>query len=181
MIMIVAAAQMVAQAKDILNTHLSQIIVYVHSSNGQPPICAEAFASGMFANAGVGIQWQMGWGKAHFQKQPILIDITASTPKMLYPGALAYTKLDEGVHVRIFMDRIETVGDACWTNKLLAHVLVHEITHVLEGGRHHSEHGIMKAHWTIEDLLRIRWKPLPFDPQDMALIHEGLARSAQRP
>ena len=181
MTMMVAAAQMVAQPKHILNAHLSPVTVYVHASVGRPPICAEALASEMFTNAGVRIHWEIGWGKADRQKQPILIDITANTPKMLHPGALAYAQLHEGVHIRIFKDRIDTIDDACWTNKLLAHVLVHEITHVLEGGSHHSEHGIMKAHWTIEDFLQMRWKTLPFDLHDVALIHDGLARSRQRP
>ena len=35
---------------------------------------------------------------------------------------------------------------------LLAHVLVHEITHVLEGVDRHTGQGVMKARWTEDDL-----------------------------
>jgi hypothetical protein len=60
-------------------------------------------------------------------------------------------------------------------NTLLAHVLVHEITHILEGIPHHSQDGVMKAHWTPQDIVRMASRPLPFDPQDVALIQYGLA------
>ena len=61
------------------------------------------------------------------------------------------------------------------TAMLLAHVLVHEITHILEGVNWHSEVGVMKAHWTADDLMQMMYKPLPFDPQDVLLIRKGLA------
>jgi hypothetical protein len=54
----------------------------------------------------------------------------------------------EGVHVTVLYDRVyQTAPDAARRPLLLAHVLVHEITHVLQGVEHHSESGIMKAHW----------------------------------
>jgi hypothetical protein len=57
---------------------------------------------------------------------------------------------------------------------VLAHVLVHEITHVLEGIDRHSATGIMKAHWNYNDYLEMRRKPLPFAHEDVNLIYDGL-------
>jgi hypothetical protein len=57
---------------------------------------------------------------------------------------------------------------------LLAHVLVHEITHLLEGIDRHSESGVMKAHWSSDDTLEMAWKPLAFTEEDKYLIHRGL-------
>ena len=58
---------------------------------------------------------------------------------------------------------------------VLAHVMAHEITHVLEGIGRHSQTGVMRAHWRGGDYREMRSKPLPFAPEDVCLIHEGLA------
>ena len=57
---------------------------------------------------------------------------------------------------------------------ILAHVLVHEITHILQGIDRHSESGVMKASWTNQDYKAMAWKPLPFTPQDTRLLQLGL-------
>jgi hypothetical protein len=63
---------------------------------------------------------------------------------------------------------------------LLAHVLVHEITHVLEGISRHSATGIMKDRWDDNDYSEMRRKPLRFAQEDVNLIYDGLkARQAR--
>ena len=57
---------------------------------------------------------------------------------------------------------------------VLAHVLVHEITHALEGVSRHAETGIMKAHWTLADYKQMA-KMLDFTPVDVNMIHYRLA------
>jgi hypothetical protein len=58
-------------------------------------------------------------------------------------------------------------------------VMVHEITHLLEGVCRHSESGIMKAFWTDEDKSGMRGHPMPFAAEDVELIGTGLkARAA---
>jgi hypothetical protein len=61
---------------------------------------------------------------------------------------------------------------------LLAHVMAHEITHLLEGFAGHSETGVMKARWDAGDLRRMAVKPLLFDVEDVYLIQDGLRVSA---
>jgi hypothetical protein len=58
---------------------------------------------------------------------------------------------------------------------LLAHVLVHEITHILQGVTRHSAEGVMKAQWTQEDLSSMLRKSLEFTSLDVDLIHDGMA------
>src|ERR1022692_2423743 len=60
------------------------------------------------------------------------------------------------------------------TRLAMAHVLVHEITHVLEGISRHSSTGIMKAQWNKNDFFEMRRKPLPFAQEDVNLIYDGL-------
>ena len=63
---------------------------------------------------------------------------------------------------------------------VLAHVLAHEITHILEDIPRHSESGVMKAWWTIADCDEMRRRPLAFASEDIELIHLGLAARARR-
>jgi len=57
---------------------------------------------------------------------------------------------------------------------VLGHVIVHEVTHILQGLMRHSESGIRKAQWTGVDYQEMTWKPLQFTDEDVMLIHSGL-------
>ena len=139
---------------------------------------AQEIASRMFASAGVTINWRRE--SRHCPAQGIEISISKRTPEDLKPGALAYALPYEGAHVQLFYDRIvETSGPALLPS-LLAHVLVHEITHILQGNSRHSAQGIMKARWELEDYVQMKSKPLAFAGEDIALIREGLAVRARR-
>jgi len=59
-------------------------------------------------------------------------------------------------------------------------VLVHEITHILQGVDRHSAQGVMKAQWDDNDYSAMAWKPLPFSPIDVELINRGLATRVAR-
>jgi hypothetical protein len=63
---------------------------------------------------------------------------------------------------------------------VLAHVLVHEITHILQASNGHSEQGIMKAHWDAGDYFQMRSKPLEFTDHDVRQIYLGLAARKAR-
>jgi hypothetical protein len=73
--------------------------------------------------------------------------------------------------IQVFYDRIQY---AKAPGRVLAHVLVHEITHVLQGIARHSSTGIMKASWDRDDFDRMRYTTLPFTEEDIALIRRGL-------
>lgn len=59
---------------------------------------------------------------------------------------------------------------------LLAHVLVHEIVHVLTGDGGHSPAGMMKAHWNPADCDEMLRRGLPFTPADAVLARAGAER-----
>src|SRR5262249_9037943 len=58
--------------------------------------------------------------------------------------------------------------------RLLAHVLAHEIGHVLQRNNAHSESGVMKAHWTADDLGSMARRPLEFSEVDRQSIRATL-------
>lgn len=131
---------------------------------------AQGLAAQMFAGIGVKIDWRGGRPFAG-QKRAIEIELVDNAPKSLRPGAMAYAMPYEGVHIQIFRDRIKKPPSPY---RVLAHVMVHEITHILEGVVRHSDEGIMKARWSDDDFGAMGVKPLSFAPEDVLMIHEGL-------
>jgi hypothetical protein len=56
--------------------------------------------------------------------------------------------------------------------------MTHEITHILQGISRHSLTGVMKAHWDAHDFAQMAYQPLPFAPEDVDLIQQGLLTQA---
>jgi hypothetical protein len=133
---------------------------------------AETLASRMFAAIGITLEWVGGRSAAASSQRPILIEAVKSTPASFMPGSLAYSVPREGAHITVFLDRIEPMRAP---SNVLAHVMVHEITHLLQGVSRHSATGVMKEVWTAGDFGGMRLRPLPFTPLDIDLIYAGLA------
>ena len=156
-----------------------KVRVYVDNNAVQPGVLhlAEGIAGAMFRTAGVRIEWH---GHSPEGGPPrggaLAIGLASNTPDHLLPGALGFARVYEGVHVDIFCDRLDRLAPGSKMGiRLLAHVLVHEITHMLQGIDRHSESGVMKACWTASDYAEMASTPLPFTPFDIQLIHLGLA------
>jgi hypothetical protein len=150
-------------------------IVTVYSSDdaGVPDLVraqAQSEAGTMFASIGVTVHWRTGRPSAS-ETNAIAIEFVTNTAATLLPGALAYALPYEGVHIRIFWDRIEYDKSP---RQLLAHVMVHEITHILQGIARHSAEGVMKAYWTSRDRSAMDRQALRFTPEDVALIYKGM-------
>jgi hypothetical protein len=174
MVAIVAGTAMCAQAEQKVTVYLQGV-----STVPNPALCqAQQAAAKMFAEIGVGIDWrtsQPPTGPQLPSQQAITIRLATDTPPKLLPNALAFARPYEGVHLTVFWDRIQKTHPAS-AGVVLAHVLVHEITHILQGIDRHSDSGVMKACWTGEDYNNMTWKPLPFASEDVQLIQHGLAK-----
>jgi hypothetical protein len=155
-----------------------QVTVYFSDNAGVPydvRAQAQGLATEMFASIGVTLHLKPGH-PAQQDADAIMIEFVTNTPATRHPGALAYALPYEGVHIRIFWDRIQPNPAP---RQLLAQVMVHEITHILQGIDRHSNAGIMKAQWTREDSGAMKVKPLGFTQEDVDLIYNGMAaRSA---
>jgi hypothetical protein len=101
------------------------------------------------------------------------VSLSYYTPPDQRPGALAYALPYERSHIVLFFDRIQK-SDPDLLKQRLAYVLVHEVTHMLEGITRHSKTGIMKAQWDREDRFEIGIGRLEFAPEDVDLIYQGL-------
>ena len=156
--------------------------VYIEDDSVVPYLVmnrARLIAAKMFAGAGVRIEWHGHTpSSGQLPAGAVVIGLASHTPESLLPSAFALALPYEGVHITVFWDRVERKTCRATAPVVLAHVLVHEITHILQRMERHSESGVMKACWTIEDYAEMKWKPLPFTPEDIDLIHRGLAKRA---
>jgi hypothetical protein len=140
---------------------------------------ARLLAAEMFTGAGVRIEWHGHTpSKGQLPVGAVVISLASHTPENFLPGAFALAFPYEGVHITVFWDRVEGKTSRATAHLVLAHVLVHEITHILQRMERHSETGVMKACWTVEDYAEMKWKPLPFTPEDIELIQSGLTKRA---
>jgi len=113
----------------------------------------------------------------------ILVVFTTHAPGRSHCEAVAYASLHaEAVpRITVLWDRIQSLGeDSERESQLLAHVLAHEIGHVLKCTDGHAAAGVMKARWNAEDLDAMNKKPLEFISGDAYLIREGIIRLKAR-
>jgi hypothetical protein len=127
-------------------------------------------ASKMFSGIGVTLDWRRSCSH-----EGILISLSSRTLPEQMPHAFAYALPYEGKHIVIFYDRVKQASDSSRLPSLLAHVVVHEITHLLQGFDRHSFQGVMKANWDGGDYSEMTWNPLAFTAEDIDLIYRGLA------
>lgn len=128
-------------------------------------------AGAMFASIGVRIDWReqdscpAGVGA-------VQVRLSHDPPCVRNSQALAFSRPYKNTIV-VFLSRVQLL-DRYGASAVMAHVLVHEITHILQGIDRHSDTGIMKAHWSNYDCFQMGYKPLPFAPEDVNLIYQGL-------
>lgn len=141
---------------------------------------AQAITSMMFERIGVAIVWHE-LNQCPAEAHPILISLSNNTPEKFLRNSLAYSQPFEGVHVRVFYDRLRSVEQVCPMPVLLAHVLAHEVGHMLQRSDQHTASGVMKARWDGRDYVQMARQALPFSEVDIRLIERGLEFRAGQP
>jgi hypothetical protein len=142
---------------------------------------AEGLASKMLRTAGVRVKWVHGpppGGEAR-PEGSMVITFKSDSPDPRHARSFAFATPYEGSGITVLYSRLQWIESYPLLGyKLLAHVLVHEIAHNLQGVCRHSESGIMKAKWTTLDFQDMGTKPLAFEPVDLHLIEAGFAARA---
>lgn len=141
---------------------------------------AKALASDMFASAGVHVDWCVGRSACRHWEDRIVVTLEDVAPRTLSEMALADAQVFEGRHVRIFLDRVKGRVHKSLRSKLLAHVLVHEVTHLVQACDRHSATGVMKSRWDRPDYQLMAKRALGFAAEDVDLIWMGLAKRRER-
>jgi len=106
----------------------------------------------------------------------LAVEIVPHAPPSFSNAALAMAMpyADSGVRIVIFYDRVEPLlrGHHAPEATILGYVLAHEIAHVLQGIARHSGTGIMRAHWSENDLRQMGSRELTFTPEDVQFIQQ---------
>jgi hypothetical protein len=148
--------------------------------NRQIVAAAEILANRIFSSIRVSVRWYEPPVRPAAKGIPIFMVIQTGTPKTYLPGALGVAVPLEGTHAWVFYDRVSrSVPDSC-VPALLAHVMVHEIAHLLQGTIRHSESGILKARWSNTEIGHMAFLPLTFTPTDAILIRHGIEERRSR-
>jgi hypothetical protein len=172
------------------------VVVHVlngHLIRGSTLARAQTMTNEVFAHARVRLRWNTGLPRrpAHLREAdcpqrllPVRIDVVSRAPEGTGPDAVAtaFPYVEGDSRIVLFLDRLERLVRTrpLIAPVLLAHVLAHEITHVLQGVSRHSETGIMRGQWAQGDYKELHQKPLSFEDMDIDLIHLGLARRQNR-
>jgi hypothetical protein len=141
---------------------------------------AEITTSAIFAKIGVRLVWAAEGGSSRAATGLVVRVHITDRPRAAREATLGFAcPYADGIQpVTIMWDRVRSQcrDVARQAPVLLAHVMAHEVAHVLQGVSHHAADGLMKAQWTMGDLREMRWHPLPFTDADASLIRSGLAR-----
>jgi hypothetical protein len=155
------------------------VTVYLASDGSAPLYQSRVLATSMFDRIGVRVAWRRDEPKAAAPGSVTLqVRLAQDPPSGYRPEVLAYAypyaAADQPITVFCGQVRRTALATGIPEYVLLAHVLVHEITHVLERVDRHSETGVMKATYSPEDRLAMVRGTLSFEPKDVNLIHKGL-------
>jgi hypothetical protein len=137
---------------------------------------AEETASQIFARIGLKLDWHRDSRSCAPPNRGIVVTLSDQTDPGFHPGSLAYAFPYEQVTIVVFYDRVK----AARVPPLMGYVLVHEITHILEGASDHAKEGIMKSRWDESDYAEMRRERLTFTDRDVMLIHNGLKTQSAR-
>jgi hypothetical protein len=141
---------------------------------------AQHIATRILEGTGVDLEWYKLGRSCPGERHPILIHVDTATPSDLLPSALASSQPYEGVHIRVFYDRLCRTIPHPVLPSLLGYVLAHEIGHILQGGDWHAASGVMKKRWDENDHFQMLLGRLSFTDNDILMIHLGLDARAAR-
>jgi hypothetical protein len=128
---------------------------------------------------GVRLDWRAGQraDSQLLRGRAIAVRLVPDTPDQFKASVGAFAVPTNGGHVTVLWAHMAwSLAKPGLAPALLAHVMVHEITHILQGIARHSADGIMKAYWTHSHYFDMQTKGLPFASEDVELIHRGLAQ-----
>ena len=151
---------------------------------------AEQTAAAIFRDIHVAVYWNRPTGRRGGDCARVEAYFLAGSPATLRPNSWAYTEMRQAgvARIHIFVDRViidrqkDRVGPHHDDDtQRLGLVMAHEIGHALEGVARHSEEGVMKANYTLQDLHAMRKGRLHFASEDAGLIHSALKSARELP
>lgn len=105
-------------------------------------------------------------------KQAIRVNFERHVPDKLPPGTLALSwPFQRQRRMAVYWSRIQDRYSPRMRPTILGYTLAHEIGHILMEGDWHAEEGVMKAHWSTQDLAEMLHGALGFaEPDRQAIV-----------
>jgi hypothetical protein len=162
----------------------ADVTVYVEGARFPPGFVdygARSRVTWMYARIGVRIDWHTGsaaTGGASSSPVAIQVRYAKDNEQHLPFDSLAFSQpFSDGITaITLMYNRIQRVADRSGREQvILAHVLAHEIGHILQRTNRHAGTGVMKARWNGEDFDAMEKRPLEFTPDDIDWIVSGLS------
>jgi hypothetical protein len=159
----------------------ADVTVYLEDGNAMLNLLTKSMVGRMFEAAGVRVAWRAGHPRPDAARGlAVTVRMTETAGSDRERRVMGRTfPFGAGVHrIDVFLDTIRARADASQVDeyKITAHVLAHEIGHLLEGIDHHSGDGIMKACWTRDDYRTMARQPLAFAEEDLEMIRSRLEK-----
>ena len=148
--------------------------------NSPSVIQAQNLARQILSQAGIALDWCKRERTCSDWQGRLRLHLLPRAPESLRLAAMAEAFVFEGRTIRIYWNRLNDRRGSLAPAQLLAHVIVHEVMHLLQGCNRHSDSGIMKASWTEEDYSRMRRGQLTFAVEDLELLQHARPRRLDR-
>ncbi len=130
----------------------------------------------VFARIGVLVQYPRAFphDEQVSRERAMVVHLTMDCDHPMEDGPAAVTQPYEGSSIQVCYQRVKWAERNMFLGpKLIGYIMVHEITHNLQGIARHSGTGIMKATWTTSDYRDITDLQLRFEETDVFLIDAG--------
>lgn len=112
----------------------------------------------------------------------IALAIAPSAPPSIQALGMAQPYVSFGLNVRVFYDRVQEAAARAnlIDSVVLAHVMAHEIGHVLLRSSLHTTEGLMRSVWTSREYLLLAQRSLNFTTKENTTMELTLSRAGCR-
>ena len=154
--------------------------------HGLPLDRAEKQASRVFREAGIELEWKQCPCNLASEPTDVMLRIIprlfASNSAGFRSEHLGFAPSGQqgGVLATIFYNRIEDLTRGGDASCVLGHAVAHELGHLLLGQDAHSPAGLMRAHWTREDLKLAARGCLQFTSEQAERLRGDVAARSRR-
>jgi hypothetical protein len=172
---VVAVSPKVGQADHVSARTMTAYLIDHRHECYRSTATAEKISTKIFAAIDLKLEWRHSRPPARPDPSALtfIIELIDNTPGEYRPNALAFATPYEGVHIKVFFDRVVRM-DREYPDAILGHVLAHEITHLIEGVKRHSKTGLMKAWYSPSEIAGMRKHPMAIAEEDIVLIRLSL-------
>jgi hypothetical protein len=162
--------------------------------DSQPLARARKEAIRIFDHSGINLVWldcesgRAEWGSGNPCQRELgpvefWMRIVTRRPRAATGDMLGFTDLDErqthgtaGIYYPAAVEMAQKWPAA--VGEILAAAIAHEVGHLILGVNAHSVSGVMSAHWSKPEFIRIGTSALHFTRDQARLLQEGIARRA---